>query len=95
MAQGQCSQTPPLRDNALYLVFKIVERPSRHWRPLNGGMNFMTLVLEEETFKDGVFKRWGATPMIEPVLLPWQCVKAGSKRKAKKRAQQKHREAAI
>ena len=45
------------RDNALYLVFKIVERLSRHWRPLNGGVNLMTLVLEGETFKDGVPER--------------------------------------
>ena len=45
------------RDNALYLVFKIVERLSRHWRPLNGGMNLMTLVLEGENFKDGILKR--------------------------------------
>ena len=45
------------RDNALYLVFKIVERLSRHWRPLNGGVNLMTLVLEGETFKDGILER--------------------------------------
>ena len=45
------------RDNALYLVFKIVERLSSHWRPLNGGVNLMTLVLEGETFKDGILKR--------------------------------------
>jgi putative transposase len=45
------------RDSALYLVFKIVERLGRHWRPLNGGINLMTLVLEEETFKDGILKR--------------------------------------
>ena len=47
----------PRRDNALYLVFKIVERLSSHWRPLNGGVNLMTLVLEGETFKDGILKR--------------------------------------
>ena len=34
------------RDNALYLVFKIVERLSQNWRSLNGGANLMTLVLE-------------------------------------------------
>ena len=45
------------RDSALYLVFKIVERLSRHWRPLNGGVNLMTLVLEGENFKDGILKR--------------------------------------
>lgn len=45
------------RDNALYLVFKIVERLSRHWRPLNGGLNLMALVLEGETFKNGIRQR--------------------------------------
>ena len=45
------------RDNALYLVFKIMERLSRHWRPLNGGLNLMALVLEGETFKDGIRQR--------------------------------------
>jgi transposase-like protein len=45
------------RDNALYLVFKIVERLSRNWRSLNGGANLMTLVLEEREFKDGILQR--------------------------------------
>ena len=45
------------RDNALYLVFKIVERLSRNWRSLNGGGNLMTLVLEGCTFKDGILQR--------------------------------------
>lgn len=45
------------RDNALYLVFKIVERLSGHWRTLNGGINLMSLVLEGETFKDGIRQR--------------------------------------
>ena len=45
------------RDNALYLVFKIVERLSGHWRTLNGGINLMALVLEGETFKDGIRQR--------------------------------------
>jgi len=45
------------RDNALYLVFKIVERLSRNWRSLNGGANLMTLVLEGCTFKDGILQR--------------------------------------
>ena len=45
------------RDNALYLVFKIIERLSRHWRPLNGGVNLMTLVLEGCAFKDGILQR--------------------------------------
>jgi transposase-like protein len=42
------------RDNALYLVFKMVERLSSHWRGLNGGENLMTLVLEGRIFKDGI-----------------------------------------
>jgi len=45
------------RDNALYLVFKIVERLSRNWRSLNGGANLMTLVLDGCTFKDGILQR--------------------------------------
>jgi len=45
------------RDNALYLVFKIIERLSGHWRPLNGGVNLMTLVLEGCAFKDGILQR--------------------------------------
>jgi len=45
------------RDNALYLVFKIVERLSQNWRSLNGGANLMTLVLEGYTFKDGILQR--------------------------------------
>jgi transposase-like protein len=42
------------RDNALYLVFKLVERLSRRWRVLNGGENLMALVLEGAVFKDGI-----------------------------------------
>jgi putative transposase len=45
------------RDNALYLVFKIVERLSRNWRGLNGGATLMALVLEGHIFKDGVLQR--------------------------------------
>ena len=45
------------RDNALYLVFKIVERLSRNWRSLNGGANLMTLVLEGCAFKDGILQQ--------------------------------------
>jgi transposase-like protein len=44
------------RDNALYLVFKIVEQLSGHWRTLNGGANLMALVLEGYTFKDGILQ---------------------------------------
>ena len=45
------------RDNALYLVFKIVERLKGHWRTLNGGANLMALVLEGYSFKDGLLQR--------------------------------------
>ena len=45
------------RDNALYLVFKIVERLSQNWRGLNGGATLMALVLGGCTFKDGILQR--------------------------------------
>lgn len=45
------------RDNALYLVFKIVERLSQTWRTLNGGANLMSLILEGRAFKDGLLER--------------------------------------
>jgi transposase-like protein len=45
------------RDNALYLVFKIVERLSGRWRSLNGGANLMSLVLTGCSFKDGILQR--------------------------------------
>jgi transposase-like protein len=45
------------RDNALYLVFKIVERLGRNWRALNGGANLMTLVLGDYIFEDGILQR--------------------------------------
>jgi len=38
-------------DNALYLVFKTVERLGRNRRTLDGGANLMTLVLEGHNFK--------------------------------------------
>ncbi len=43
-----------VRENALYLVFKIVERLGRHWRVLNGGATLMTLVLGGARFSDGI-----------------------------------------
>jgi hypothetical protein len=42
-----------VRENALYLVFKIVERLEQRWRALNGGTTLMTLVLAGERFEDG------------------------------------------
>ena len=46
-----------VRENALYLVFKIVERLGGHWRTLNGGATLMTLVLAGERFTDGSLVR--------------------------------------
>jgi len=46
-----------VRENALYLVFKIVERLGQHWRVLNGGATLMALVLGGETFVDGILVR--------------------------------------
>jgi transposase-like protein len=56
------------RDNALYLVFKIVERLSRHWRSLNGGVNLMALVLDGETFKDGIRPRQQTRELVGMVV---------------------------
>ncbi len=44
------------RENALYLVYKIVRRLSRNWRALNGGPNLMAMVVAGETFKDGMLQ---------------------------------------
>jgi transposase-like protein len=46
-----------VRENALYLVFKIVARLAGHWRVLNGGATLMALVLAGERFIDGVLVR--------------------------------------
>jgi hypothetical protein len=43
-----------VRENALYLVFKIVQRLGQHWRTLNGGATVMTLVLAGARFSDGI-----------------------------------------
>jgi len=42
------------RENALYLVFKLVARLGQNWRALNGGRTLMTLILEGRSFIDGV-----------------------------------------
>jgi hypothetical protein len=55
------------RDNALYLVFKVVERLSSHWRGLNGGANLMTLVLAGCSFKDGVLQRQQPQEVVRAV----------------------------
>jgi transposase-like protein len=43
-----------VRENALYLVFKIIERLAGAWRPLEGGVTIMSLLLDGATFRDGV-----------------------------------------
>lgn len=43
-----------VRENALYLVWKIVERLGQHWRVLNGGATLMGLVIGGERFVDGI-----------------------------------------
>ena len=43
------------RENALYLVFKIAQRLEHAWRPLNGGLTIMTLLLGGARFVDGVY----------------------------------------
>lgn len=42
------------RENALYLVYKIVKRLSHNWRGLNGGPSLMQMVAAGAVFKDGV-----------------------------------------
>jgi transposase-like protein len=43
-----------VRENALHLVYKIVERLAGNWRQLNGGATLMTLLLTGARFRDGV-----------------------------------------
>ena len=50
------------RENALYLVFKLVQRLGQNWRALNGGRTVMSLVLAGQRFVDGILQaREGAT----------------------------------
>jgi len=44
------------RENALYLVFKLVDRLGRNWRALNGGRTLMSLVLAGRGFVDGILQ---------------------------------------
>jgi putative transposase len=44
------------RENALYLVFKLVRRLGQNWRALNGGRTVMTLVLAGRRFQDGILQ---------------------------------------
>lgn len=52
------------RENAVYLVWKVVERLGQNWRALNGGRTVMTLVLAGRRFADGILQPEEAT---EPV----------------------------
>ena len=78
------------RNNDLYLVLKMVERSSGHWRALNGSENLMRLVLKGLVFKDGVRQRrdadqpvpaaallgigWKGFPQLLTLALPGYCV---------------------
>lgn len=44
------------RENAVYLVFKIIQRLNRSWRPLNGGHTIMQLLLQGAHFRDGILQ---------------------------------------
>ena len=44
------------RENAVYLVFKLVKRLGQNWRALNGGRTVMTLVLAGRRFIDGILQ---------------------------------------
>ena len=48
------------RENALYLVFKLVLRLSTNWRPING-RNQLALLLDGEHFDDGRLRRTPTT----------------------------------
>ncbi len=56
-----------VRENALYLVFKIVERLAIHWRTLNGGATIMTLLLAGAVFHDGVLVEHPAKRVEVPI----------------------------
>jgi putative transposase len=42
------------RENALYLVWKIMLRLGRNWRALNGGPRLMQMVAAGAVFRDGL-----------------------------------------
>ena len=44
------------RENALYLVFKLVVRLGQNWRALNGGRTIMSLVLTGRRFVNGILQ---------------------------------------
>lgn len=53
------------RENALYLVFKIIERLGQRWRSLNGGANLMALVIDGWEFRDGLLVKSGEKEAFE------------------------------
>jgi len=57
MVEQTAAKRARVRENALYLVFKIVERLAIHWRVLNGGATVMALVLAGERFVGGILVR--------------------------------------
>jgi hypothetical protein len=54
-AAATTASTTTGRDSALYLVFKITQRLELVWRPLNGGLTIMTLLLRGARFVDGIY----------------------------------------
>jgi len=52
------------RENAVYLVFKVVERLGRNWRALNGGRTLMTLVLAGQRFLNGILEQGDARTAV-------------------------------
>jgi len=52
------------RENALYLVYKIVTRLSHHWRGLNGGPTLMQMVAAGAVFKDGLLVERGQSEAV-------------------------------
>jgi len=44
------------RENAVYLVWKVMERLGQNWRALNGGRTVMTVVLSGHRFADGILQ---------------------------------------
>ena len=42
------------RDSALYLVYKVVRRLGERWKPLYGGRNLMSLLMDGAQFRDGI-----------------------------------------
>ena len=42
------------RDSALYLVYRVVRRLGERWRPLYGGRNLMSPLMDGARFEDGI-----------------------------------------